>query len=285
VNYVVRLDAFEGPLDLLLYLIQREEMDIYDIPIARITEQYLRYVENMEQLDLTPAGEFLVMAATLMRIKARLLLPVQRQGDEAAEDPRHELVQRLLEYKKFKEAARKLEEHESQRANYFTRPLDPAFVEELKAMPDEVTFEVSMPALMKALAGVLARFETVATHEVKLEPVSLEERVGWLRETLLTRPRLAWSELFVGVHSRIEVIVTFIAVLELAKIGALRVHQADPASELWVWSRAGEPAPAAAELATAADETPSPAGAAASEAAGLVTDTQESASQSAGEES
>jgi segregation and condensation protein A len=241
-NYVVRLDAFEGPLDLLLYLIQREEMDIYDIPISRITEQYLRYIESMEQLDLTPAGEFLVMAATLMRIKARMLLPVQRQGEEPAEDPRRELVQRLLEYKKFKEAARKLEEREADRANHFTRPLDPAFVEELKSLPDEVTFEVSMGSLVKALAGVLSRFESVATHEVELEPVSLEERVGWLRETLRARPRLAWSELFEGTRSRIEVIVTFIAILELAKSGALRVHQADPASELWVWSRADEPA-------------------------------------------
>ena len=246
-NYVVRLDAFEGPLDLLLYLIQREEMDIYDIPIARITTQYLQFIESMEQLDLTPAGEFLVMAATLMRIKSRLLLPVQRPGEEAAEDPRRELVQRLLEYKKFKEAARKLEERESDRASRFTRPLDPAFVEEMKALPDEVTFEVSMAALVKALSGVLSRFETVATHEVQLEPVSLEERVAWLRETLQGRPRLAWSELFSGSHTRIEVIVTFIAILELAKAGALRVHQADATSELWVFGRADLPAAPADE--------------------------------------
>jgi segregation and condensation protein A len=243
VTYVVHLEKFEGPLDLLLHLIQREEMDIYDIPIARITEQYLRQIEMMERLDLQPAGEFLVMAATLMRIKARMLLPVQRAGEEAGEeDPRRELVQRLIEYKKFKEAARKMEERESVRSQQWTRPLDTAFVEEMKKEGDEIAFEVNMASMMKALAGVLARFEEVATHEVQLEPVSLEEKVALLRDRIRERGRLAWSELFEGVRSRIEVIVTFIAILELAKGGALRVHQADNYSELWVWSRDGEPA-------------------------------------------
>jgi segregation and condensation protein A len=237
VSYVVRLDSFEGPLDLLLYLIQREEMDIYDIPIARITEQFLRQIEMMEKLDLQPAGEFLVMAATLMRIKARMLLPSQRPGEEKEEDPRQELVQRLLEYKKFKEAARKLEERETDRSKYYTRPLDATFVEEMKSHGDEVTFEVSMAELMKALSAVLGRFDEVITHEVQLEPVALEDKIEMLRGRLRERGRLAWSELFDGVRSRIEVIVTFIAILELAKGGALRVQQADNYSELWVWSR------------------------------------------------
>jgi segregation and condensation protein A len=246
VNYVVRLDQFEGPLDLLLYLIQREEMDIYDIPIARITQQYLEHIEMMDRLDLHPAGEFLVMAATLLRIKARMLLPVQRPGDEKEEDPRAELVQRLLEYKKFKEAARKLEEHEADRARRYTRPLDPGFVEEMKKEGDEVTFEVSMPELMKALAAVLGRFEEVATHEVRLETVSLEERVDLLRRLLQERPRLSWTEMFDGTRSRLEVIVTFIAILELAKGGALQLHQADNTSEIWVWRRSTGPPPAPA---------------------------------------
>jgi segregation and condensation protein A len=250
-NYVVRLDAFEGPLDLLLYLIQRDEMDIYDIPIARITEQFLQHIEMMDQLDLQPAGDFLVMAATLMRIKARMLLPAQRPGEETDEDPRRELVQRLVEYKKFKEAARKLEEREVDRAQYFTRPLDAAFVEEMKSQGDELTFEVGMSELMKALSSVLARFDEVVTHEVQLEPVALEDRIALVRRRLEERGRLAWSELFEGVHSRIEVIVTFIAILELAKGGVLRVQQADNHSELWVWTRddAAATEPAATEEA------------------------------------
>jgi segregation and condensation protein A len=236
-SYVVRLDSFEGPLDLLLYLIQREEMDIWNIPIARITEQYLEHIRMMERLDLHPAGEFLVMAATLMRIKARMLLPQPRPGEEKEEDPRHELVQRLLEYKKFKAAAQKLEEREEERARRFTRPLDQALVEEMKELGDEVTFEVGMAQVLKALAEVLSRFETVTTHDVDLEPVALEDKVAFIRTRLQERGRLAWSELFEGVRSRLDVIVTFMAMLELAKGGALRLHQADNFSELWVFGR------------------------------------------------
>jgi len=244
-SYVVRLESFEGPMDLLLYLIQREEMDIYNIPIARITEQYLEHVRMMDRLDLHPAGEFLVMAATLMRIKARMLLPHRRPGEEKEEDPRQELVQRLIEYKKFKEAARNLEAAEHERLLRFTRPLDQGLLTEMKEMGDEITFEVALPQIMKALSDVLSRFEEVTTHQVELEPVALEDKVAILRQRLMERGRLAWSELFDGVRSRIDVIVTFMAMLELAKGGALRLQQADNFSELWLWSRAVEDAPAA----------------------------------------
>jgi len=242
-SYVVRLEAFEGPMDLLLYLIQREEMDIYDIPIARITEQYLDHVRMMERLDLHPAGEFLVMAATLMRIKARLLLPQQRPGEEKEEDPRTELVQRLLEYKKFKEAARKLEQREDERSRRFTRPLDQSLLTEMKELGDEVTFEVALPQIMKALSEVLGRFSEVTTHDVELEPVALENKVESIRTRLLEHGRLSWTELFGSEKSRIDVIVTFMAMLELAKAGVLRVQQADNFSELWIFSRHDEPAP------------------------------------------
>jgi len=261
-SYVVRLDAFEGPMDLLLYLIQREEMDIYNIPIARITEQYLEHVRMMERLDLHPAGEFLVMAATLMRIKARMLLPHQRPGEEKEEDPRQELVQRLLEYKKFKEAARKLEAAEHERLRRFTRPLDQTLLSEMKELGDEVTFEVALPQIMKALSDVLSRFEEVTTHQVELEPVALEDKVEILRQRLYERGRLAWSELFEGVRSRIDVIVTFMAMLELAKGGVLRLQQADNFSELWLWSRKDEDAPARAAAAATVDPDRAPADAA-----------------------
>ncbi len=241
-TYVVKLEQFEGPLDLLLYLIQREEMDIYDIPIARITEQYLQHIELMEQLDLNVAGEFLVMAATLLRIKARLLLPVQRPGEDTGEDPRTELVQRLLEYKKFKEAARALEEHENQSLKTFTRPLDAALVESAREEGDEEIFEVNLPQLMRALQGVLGRFETVVTHEVALIHVSLEDKTAWLRARLERQGRLRFAELFEDARTRLDVIVTFMALLELIKARALRAHQAESFSELWIFPAAdGEP--------------------------------------------
>ncbi len=251
-SYLVKLDQFEGPLDLLLYLIQREEMDISDIPIARITEQYLQHIENMDMLDLTAAGDFLVMAATLLRIKARMLLPVERPGEEGEEDPRAELVHRLLEYKKFKEAAKRLEEHESERLRTFTRPLDGALVDEARQHGDEETFDINLPQLIKALQSVLGRFEEVVSHEIKLEPVSLEDKTALLRDRLRERGRMPFSELFEGARTRMEVIVTFMALLELIKGGAVRVHQADSHSELWMFHHedAGEahatPAPDAA---------------------------------------
>ncbi|UCE04067.1 MAG: segregation/condensation protein A [Candidatus Latescibacterota bacterium] len=243
--YVVKLEQFEGPLDLLLYLIQREEMDIYDIQIARITDSYLRHIEEMDRLDLDPAGDFLVMAATLLRIKARMLLPIQPAGEEGEEDPRRELVERLVEYKKFKEAARRLEQHESDRQLSYTRPLDESLVEEARKAGDEETFDVSLSQLVKALQGVLGRFETVVTHEVQLEPVSIEDQVALLQERLERRGRLSFSELFEGARSRIEVIVTFMALLELIKGGALSVHQADSFSELWIFPRRDDPDAAA----------------------------------------
>lgn len=236
-SYVVRLEQFEGPLDLLLHLIQREDVDIRDIPIARITEQYLRHIEHMERLDLQVAGDFLVMAATLLRIKARMLLPVERPDELADEDPRAELVQRLLEYKKYKEAAIRLEAHERQALQRFTRPLDPELLDEARRLGDEETFEVNMPQLLRALQSVLVRIDEVVTHEVNLEPVSLDDKCQLLRTRLLSEPRCAFSDLFSADHTRLDVIVTFMAILELIKRKELRVHQVDNSSELWIFAR------------------------------------------------
>jgi segregation and condensation protein A len=239
-SYVVRLEQFEGPLDLLLHLIQREDIDIYDIPIARITDQYLQHIENMERLDLQVAGDFVVMAATLLRIKARMLLPVERPDEAPEEDPRHELVARLIEYKKFKEAALRLEAQERDMLQRFTRPLDPELLEEARRLGDEETFEVNMPQLIRALQGVLSRIDEIVTHEIRREPVSLDEKCDLLRVHLAPTGRCAFSELFSGDRTRIDVIVTFMAILELIKRGELRAHQSDNSSELWVFRRDGQ---------------------------------------------
>jgi segregation and condensation protein A len=236
VNYVVRLDQFEGPLDLLLHLIQKEEMDIYDIPIARITEQYLQQIELMEHLDLLPAGDFLVMAATLLRIKARMLLPRQPTEEEEGEDPREELIQRLIEYKKFKEAAAHLEAREEVSRNLYARPLDTVLLEEIQKIGPEETFEVSMSQLTRALQSVMARFEEVTTHDVELEPISIVDKGEVLRQLIGQHGRMTFRELFEKHHSRLEIIVTFIAMLELIKSGELAIHQADNTSELWIFA-------------------------------------------------
>jgi len=239
-TYVVKLEQFEGPLDLLLYLIQREEMDIYDIPISRITAQYLQHIERMERLDLDIAGDFLVMAATLLRIKARMLLPVQRPGEERDEDPRAELVQRLLEYKKFKEAARALEGHEAASLATFARPFDAALLEDAKAHGDEEIFAVDLPQLMKALHGVLSRFESVVTHEIVLESESLEDKTAWLQECLRSQGRLRFADIFVHAKSRLEVIVTFMALLELIKLGQVAVVQDEHFADITILHRTPE---------------------------------------------
>jgi segregation and condensation protein A len=189
----------------------------------------------METLDLQPAGDFLVMAATLLRIKARMLLPRQPIEEEEGEDPRDELVQRLLEYKKFKEAATHLEQAEHTSMSRFARPLDPQVIEDANQLGEEETFEVSMSQLTRALQSVLSRFEEVTTHDVDLEPISIEDKGAFLRDLIQARGRIPFSEMFDKVHSRLEIIVTFIAMLELIKGGELRVHQADNRSELWIF--------------------------------------------------
>jgi segregation and condensation protein A len=164
-----------------------------------------------------------------------MLLPRQPLEDEAGEDPRDELVQRLLEYKKFKEAATHLQAAEDVSRNRLARPLDPSIVEEAHKMGDEETFEVSMPQLMRALQSVLSRIEEVTTHAIDLEPVSIEEKGVLLRQLIEQRGRLPFRDLFTNDHSRLEIIVTFIAMLELIKGGELKVHQADNTSELWIF--------------------------------------------------
>lgn len=218
----VQLEIFEGPLDLLLHLIKKNEVSITDIPIATITEQYLSTLELIQSLNLDVAGEFLVMAATLIHIKSRMLLPPGEEEDEEEEggDPREELIRRLLEYQRFKEAAEELEKREILRRDVFVRPSE---------VPDEmesVGFEgLSLFDLISALRHVLDRFPEERVHEVTLERISVREKMSSLLDDLQRRGKVIFQSLFEAAVSRLEVVVTFLAMLELVKIRAIRIAQ------------------------------------------------------------
>jgi len=218
----VQLEIFEGPLDLLLHLIKKNEVSIADIPIATITEQYLSTLELMQGLNLDVAGEFLVMAATLIHIKSRMLLPPGDDEDEEEEegDPREELIRRLLEYQRFKEAAEELERRELLSRDVFVRR------SEAPEEAETVGFEsLSLFDLLSALRHVLERFPEESIHEVTLDTISVREKMSFLLDELRRRGKVIFQSLFETATSRLEVVVTFLAMLELVKIRAIRVWQ------------------------------------------------------------
>ncbi len=222
-SYKVKLEIFEGPLDLLLYLIKKDKVDILDIPIARITEQYLEYLEFMRMLDLDIAGEFLVMAATLMHIKSRMLLPPEEREalEEPEEDPRQELVRRLLDYQKFKEAAGRLEEMGARRAKFFARG------QQQKAFEDEEGphLEASLFDLISAFSKVLATVPRKAFREIIIDEFTVEEKMGHILDLLKEKSRRYFTNLFENIRNRLEVVCTFLALLELIRLKEVTVKQ------------------------------------------------------------
>jgi segregation and condensation protein A len=220
----VQLEIFEGPLDLLLHLIKKNEVSITDIPIAAITEQYLATLELMESFNLDIAGEFLVMAATLIHIKSRMLLPAgdgeAEDDEEAGADPRAELARRLLEYQRFKEAAAELEQRDLLTRDVFTRAATPP------QAPDPPAFrELSVLELLAALRRVLERLPKDIYHEVMLEKITVREKMTLLLERLRAGGRIVFESLFSDARTRMEVVVTFLAMLELVKMRAIRIFQ------------------------------------------------------------
>ncbi|MBU4457608.1 MAG: segregation/condensation protein A [Candidatus Omnitrophica bacterium] len=229
-SYKVKLDVFEGPLDLLFYLIKKNEIDIYDIPIADVTEQYLEYIELMRMLDLNIAGEFLVMAATLIHIKSKMLLPPEEKEllPEEEDDPREELVRRLLEYKKFKEVAGVLQDLEGQRKKMFTRA--GAFEGE----PEEKFFEASLFDLITALTKVLKDVPKEVFQEIVKDEFTVEQKVHDLLHILVNTSLLHLSELFKKCRNKAEIVATFLAVLELIRLKEIIVVQKHSFSEIEV---------------------------------------------------
>jgi segregation and condensation protein A len=231
-TYQVKLEMFEGPLDLLLHLIREHQLNILDIPMATITDEYLRYLTLMQELDLDVAGEFLLMAATLIHIKSKMLLPPEEaaEGEEAEEeDPRAELVDRLLEYKKFKEAAQTLGLLESEQALLHRRGA-PAI-----ELTVEGPLSVSLFELMRAFRDVLRRADVPALLEITAEELNVGQRIVLLLDRLAAESPLEFVGLFAGSTRRAEIIVTFLALLELLRRRLATTRQAEPMGPIMIY--------------------------------------------------
>ena len=234
-EYKVRLEMFEGPLDLLLYLIKRDEIDIYDIPIERITKQYLEFMSLFKMLDLEVAGEFIEMAAKLIYIKSRSLLPVSAQPPEEESeesDPRWDLVRQLLEYKKFKEAAAHLGGREAAREGVFQRvPEQPE-----SAAAERPLGDVSVFDLINAFNKILKRLEDKPENlaEIFEENFTVADKIDLILKMTSSGTDLKFTELFTSAASRGEIVVTFLALLELVRLKQLRCVQAEPFAEIEV---------------------------------------------------
>lgn len=219
-SYQIQLEIFEGPLDLLLHLIRREEIDVYDIPIARITDQYLRFLEMMEDLNISLAGEFLVMAATLILIKTRMLLPSDPTSDVSqTEDPREELVEQLLEHEKFKSAAQMLYARETVELSVWLRGAN-EFEREEEELVAAGVFD-----LIRAFHAIVQRLKKEIVMEVRRESVTLEEKIAEVRRLLMIQPKLLFSAFFRRRLSRRHMAITLFALLELVRLGEIRLFQ------------------------------------------------------------
>jgi segregation and condensation protein A len=229
----VQLEIFEGPLDLLLYLVKKEEVDIYEVNLTKIATQFIEYIEVMRELDLDIAGEFLVMASTLMYIKSRELLPKDQQAvveeEEDGDDPRWELIRQLVEYKKFKDAAAQLQTRELEQENVYARiPGRVEFEPETAVRPD-----VSLFDLINAVNSVLKRFgERDKGRDVFADTWTVSQKIEHLMTLVKDRPTMRFSELFEQSTSRAEVVVTFLALLELIRMKQLRILQPEPFAEI-----------------------------------------------------
>lgn len=220
-SYKIKLEIFEGPLDLLLYLVKKDHLNIYDIPVALITEQYLKYLELMQLLDLNIAGEFLVMAATLLQIKSKMLLPAEEKPEVETIDPREELVQQLLEYQKFKEVAEALRMMEGKRQDVFKRPKLDTEIEPEK----ELYFEASIFDLISAFSSALKEVPRELFYEVVKDEFTVEEKVHTILHMLLQAPNILVFELFNQAKNKHEIVAIFLAILELIRLKEIKVVQ------------------------------------------------------------
>ena len=229
-----KLQVFEGPLDLLLHLLEKNKVSIYDIPIVEITNQYMEYIRQMQQNDLNVMSEFMVMAATLLDIKSKMLLPAQETEDEEAEDPRAELVQQLLEYKLYKSMAFELKDRQVDASHVFYKePTIPAEVAAYQPPIDtqELVADLSLNQLNDIFKSVLKRqkdkIDPIRSKfgEIKKEEVSLEDKMGYLTEYATSHRFFSFRQLLEKQSSRLEIIVTFLAVLELMKSGTIYISQ------------------------------------------------------------
>ncbi|MFA7693298.1 MAG: segregation/condensation protein A [Candidatus Hydrogenedentes bacterium] len=238
----LELDQFEGPFELLLYLIKEQEIDIFDIPIVQVTEQYLQFLDLLRIEHLNIAGDFLVMAATLIQIKSRMILPIEadledNEDDLEEEDPRLELVGKLLEYRKFRDLAKLLGNYEEKQSDIFTRRVKIAF----EALDDEEEIiDVSLYDLMKSVRGMIRFLMGQALHEIQLEGASVDEKITLIEDLLEKQESVTWTELCRLGNTRIEHLCSLLAILELCRMHRLRIHQYDSFGEIRLFLRSPE---------------------------------------------
>lgn len=232
----ILLETFEGPLDLLLYLIRKENIDILNIPILKITQQYMDYIGAMEALQFTLAAEYLVMAATLAEIKSRMLLPRHEETLDEEGDPRADLIRRLQEYERFKSASEKLDDMPR-----VGRDLYLAYAQTIKLEEDRPLPQVQLEDLLKVLGEVLQRAKMFSKHEIAREPLSIRERMTTVLHNLQDKDTLEFSTLFTVKEGRMGVVVTFIAILELLKEHLVDIVQVNPFDPIYVKRLADEP--------------------------------------------
>jgi segregation and condensation protein A len=261
--YAVSLPSFEGPLDLLLHLCEKHELDILQIPVGFVTEKYLEYLAVMQLMQLDVASEYLVMAATLVHIKSKMLLPAVPEGqeDEATldeEDPRETLIRRLLEYQKYKQAAADLSARGVAGRDVFLRgsPIEESVTTEIPPLA-----EIPLYAIVEAFQRVLSRSKVKLSHDVVTDRISISDRIVELTDIILARKRAVFEDLFEGITSRFDLVITFLALLEMTRLRITTLVQVDPLSPLYVEARvqeatdaeeAGAPLPAETE---ASEET------------------------------
>ena len=224
--YQIQLDNFEGPIDLLLYFIRRDELDIYDIPISKITKEFVETVEEWEKIHLHIAGDFIVMASTLMRIKAKLLLPrPELDNDGEVIDPRTELVQQLIEYKRFKNAADILKNLSNDQSQKFTRQLEPIMFADDCDMEENLILDVTLFDLATYFKSAMDSMPVVSQFELNREPVKLEEQKKFIFKYFDGDGKLKFSTILSKLETRMEIVVTFLAILDLVREGSCKVIQ------------------------------------------------------------
>jgi len=227
----VFLEAFEGPLDLLLYLIRRQNLDILDIPIAEITKQYMGYIEMLKELQFELAAEYLVMAAILAEIKSRMLLPKPAGDDEDEDDPRAELIRRLQEYERFKQAAENLDDLPREGRDFTVAE---AYLADQKIV--QIPPEVDLGDMLDALRDVLGRAELFGHHHIQMEPLSVRERMTFIIDRLRESPYLEFQKFFTAEEGRRGVVVTFLALMELTRERVVDIIQNEPMGQIYVKS-------------------------------------------------
>ncbi len=236
--YKIKLQDFEGPFDLLLFFVRRDELDVYDIPIARITKEFFDYIQIMRILDLDIAGDFIVMASTLMQIKARMLLPRDENGEDEEEDPRADLVRRLLEYKRYKEMSYKLARLESRQTKHFNRTNFQYDEREFEDDDDEhIMKNVTLFDLISAFKRAIDKMPRIRHHDIEKVPVTVEEQMDLIRNRIAKEGKIGFYRLISNMR-RIEIVVTFIALLEMVRANQISLEQSTPYEDFVILKKA-----------------------------------------------